>query len=384
MRRLVSVSIQCLSSNDFPILTKPSHFLRFSARRRALVRAATARVTTARVAVLAVTAASVVAMAGCDRKAPLPATDSAVATTTKAVADSIRTVVTASGWDSTAGSFIVLPTVDGGLLSGSLLRADASELTVGDTSGIGRMLTDTRVELFSRAGRVAMARVLIDAAPRMEAGCTAWPVARLTLDGSGGPGAASASPWTAAFAANRVTAIPLDSIEGLASRDSVRLATELARLASGLRDDTSSTFRGLPFVVLRAYRTRGLDTAFIVATLARRVNQEADPREERLVLVVDVIGEDARKWTIAWHERASGREEELVVAEPLLAFRTINAANTPAGGAGSAGVVNAASNGTEVRLLFGRDDGIALGAAVLARGNKGWHVLWESAVAGCN
>jgi hypothetical protein len=140
-----------------------------------------------------------------------------------------------------------------------------------------------------------------------------------------------------------------------------------------LRDDTSSTFRGLPFVVLRAYRTRGLDTAFIVATLARRVNQEADPREERLVLVVDVVGDDARKWTVAWHERASGREEELVVAEPLLAFRTmVTATASPA----------AATN--EVRLLFGRDDGVALGAAVLARGTSGWHVLWESAVAGCN
>jgi hypothetical protein len=144
----------------------------------------------------------------------------------------------------------------------------------------------------------------------------------------------------------------------------VRLAADLARLASGLRDDTSATFRGLPFVVLRAYRTRGLDTSFVVATLARRVNQEADPREERLVIVVDVVGDDARRWTVAWHERASGREDELVVAEPLMAFR--------ANGSG------------DVRLLFGRDDGIALGAAVLARGAAGWHVLWESAVAGCN
>ena len=65
------------------------------------------------------------------------------------------------------------------------------------------------------------------------------------------------APWTAAFAVGRVTAIPLDSIEGLAPRDSARLATDLTRLASGLADDTSSTFRGLPFVVLRAWRTRG-------------------------------------------------------------------------------------------------------------------------------
>ena len=43
--------------------------------------------------------------------------------------------------------------------------------------------------------------------------------------------------------------------------------------------------------------------------------------EERLVIVVDAIGDDARLWNVAWHERAAGHEEELVVAEPLLAFR---------------------------------------------------------------
>jgi len=331
------------------------------------------RVARCRVFVMALSASAIAALPGCDRKAPLSTTDRAVSAAPRPMSDSVRTVVTASGWDSTAGSFIVLPTVDGGMTAGSMLRADASEQTVGDTSGVGRMIADPRIELFSRAGRVALARVAVDAAPRMDAGCTAWPVARLTLDGSGAPGSANAPQWTAAFAANRILAVPLDSIEGLASRDSVRLATDLARLASGLRGDTSTTFRGLPFVVLRAYRTRGLDTAFIVATLARHVNQEADPREERLVLVVDVTGDDARKWTVAWHERASGREEELVVAEPLLAFRTI----------GSAGKTPAA-NMNEVRLLFGRDDGVALGAAVLARGQSGWHVLWESAVAGCN
>ena len=100
-------------------------------------------------------------------------------------------------------------------------------------------------------------------------------------------------------------------------------------IASALPDDTSQTFRGLPFVVLRAYRARGLDTAFVVATLARRVNQEDSPKEERLVLVVDVMGEDARRWSVAWKERAAGREEELVVAEPLFAYRTATSRETP-------------------------------------------------------
>jgi len=297
--------------------------------------------------------------AACEPRPSLSTADSASSVGAPLNADSVVTSASSSGWDTGAGLFVVLPTVDGGLVAGSLLRSDATELTVGDTAGIGAAAAEGRVDLFSRSGQVGTARFTVEGAPRVEAGCTAWPVARLAVDAG-----STVAPWTAAFAVGRVTAIPFDSIEGFASRDSARLASDLTRLASGLADDTSRTFRGLPFVVLRAWRTRGLDSAFIVATLARRVNQEDDPKEERLVMVVDAIGERVNTWTVAWHERAAGHEEELVVAEPLLAFRNVGA--------------------SDVRLLFGRDDGVALGAAVLARGTTGWRVLWESAVAGCN
>lgn len=298
----------------------------------------------------------------CDRQAADRPGDSAVTVATTPEADSIATIVTASGWDVTAGPFVVLPTVDGGMTAGSLLRPEATELTVGDTVGIGQSIADGRLDLFSRGGRVGEAMLRVENAPRVDPGCTAWPVARLVAaDGAAG---LPTTNWTVAFAAGRASAIPLDSIEGMAPRDSARLAADLTWLASALPDDTSRTFRGLPFVVLRAYRSRGLDTAFVVATLARRVNQEDSPKEERLVLVVDVTGSDARRWNVAWKERAAGREEELVVAEPLFAFRT--------------------TTSTETHLLFGRDDGVALGAAVLARGRRGWRVQWESAVAGCD
>lgn len=296
---------------------------------------------------------------GCDRQ-PTPKGADSIATpvpTDSGVA--IPPEMVASGWNVDAGPLVVLPTVDGGQVSGSILRPEATELTVGDTAGLQGALGDGMVELFARSGRVGSARLTIGAAPAVDSGCTAWPVGRLALAPGGSP-----VPWTAAFAAGRISAVPLDSIEGLSPRDSARLAIDLTRLASGVRDDSVSTFRGLPFVVLRAWRTRGLDTGFVVATLARRVNQEDSPQEERLVLVIDQIGTDSRKWVVAWHERASGREEELVVAEPLLAFR--------------------AGRASDVHLLFGRDDGVALGAAVLTRDATGWHVQWESAVAGCD
>jgi hypothetical protein len=326
-------------------------YSRFSMRRRPCDLVGPRRIIAGMVALLSAVA--------CDRRPSSTTAESASSVGGPPSADRVVTSVSSSGWDAGAGPFVVLPTVDGGLIAGSLLRPDATELTVGDTAGIGAEAADGRVELFSRSGKVGTARFTVEGAPRVDEGCTAWPVARLAVDAGG-----TVAPWTAAFAVGRVTAIPFDSIEGLASRDSVRLASDLTRLASGLADDTSRTFRGLPFVVLRAWRTRGLDTAFIVATLARRVNQEDDPKEERLVMVVDVIGDRVTTWTVAWHERAAGHEEELVVAEPLLAFRNVGA--------------------PDVRLLFGRDDGVALGAAVLSRGKTGWRVLWESAVAGCN
>lgn len=296
---------------------------------------------------------------GCDRNSGDGRGDSGAAGAGAAPRDSIATTVTSSGWDVAAGPFVVLPTVDGGMVAGSLLLPEASDTTVGDTVGVGALLGDGRLDLFSRGGKVGVARLTVEAALVTDPACSAWPVARLAVDAG-----VTMSPWTAAFASGRVTAVPLDSIEGMAPRDSARLAADLTRLASRLPDDTSATFRALPFVVLRAWRARGLDSAFVVATLARRVNQEDDPKEERLVLVVDAPGDDAQQWTVGWHERAAGHEEELVVAEPLLAFRAVGA--------------------RDVRLLFGRDDGVALGAAVLSRSRGTWRVLWESALAGCN
>lgn len=304
-------------------------------------------------------AVAVLTIASCDRRPSTSNGESATATDSAGSPDSVTTSASISERDTGAGPFVVLPSIDGVAMVASLLRTEATELTVGDTAGIGALLIDGRVDLFARSGQVGVARVTVEGAPRVDDGCTAWPVARLAVDAG-----VVVAPWTAAFVMGRVTAIPLDSIEGLAPRDSARLATNLTRMASGLDDDTSRTFRGLPFVVLRAWRSRGLDTAFVVATLARRVNQEDDPKEERLVMVVDATGDNTKSWTVAWHERAAGREDELVVAEPLLAFRNIGV--------------------PDVRLLFGRDDGVALGAAVLSRGRSGWRVLWESAVAGCN
>lgn len=297
----------------------------------------------------------------CDRTPKVAAPDTTqAAQPVAATVDSLRPAV-GTGWEGEAGPFLVLPTVDGGRDAGSLLRPDATDAMVGDTTGLRALAGPGRLELFSRGAVLGEARLSIEKATTPDSACTAWPVARLAAAEAG----SVPRGWTAAFLKGRVTIVPLDSIEGLSPKDSAGLAANISRLASGLKDDTVETFRGLPFVVLRAFRGGiGDGRAFWVTTLVRRVNQEDAPREERLVMVID--GDPAKPdgWTVGWHERASGREDELVVSEPLSAFLVAGKGHT--------------------HLLFGRDDGEALSAAMLVRDPKGWRVLWESALAGCS
>lgn len=321
-----------------------------------------------------ITIVTLVLAAACDRTAQNPNSDTSAGATQSVANDSLRPPV-GTGWTAEAGPFLVLPTVDGGQDAGSLLRPDATDQNVGDTVGLALTPTSNRVELFSRGGLIGEATLSVEKASGLDSGCTAWPIARLggmarsaLAPGSGvvTPGAANAatSHWTAAFLKGKVTQVPLDSIEGLASKDSAKMAVNIARLASALSDDTVATFRGLPFVVLRAFRGKLGARSFIVTTLVRRVNQEDSPKEERLVMVIDGDDADPAGWTVGWHERASGREDELVVSEPLMAFQL--------------------GTGARAHLLFGRDDGESLSAAMLVRGDTTWRVLWESALAGCD
>jgi hypothetical protein len=315
--------------------------------------------TSRRARILALCATALLATVSCDRSAPPVTSDSASGGTVAAVRDSTRPPI-GTGWETDAGPFVILPTVDGGRDAGSLIRPDANDSTVGDTVGLHALAGDGLVELFSRGAVVGLARLTVEKSVAVDSGCTSWPIARLGATKGGAP----PRPWTAAFLKGRVTLVPLDSIEGLGTKDSAMMAASISRLASALPDDTVATFHGLPFVVLRAFRGQAVGRSFVVATLVRRVNQEDAPLEERLVMVIDGEPATPASWTVGWHERASGREDELVVSEPLVAFQV--------------------TGKPQAHLLFGRDDGEALSAAMLVRGPTSWKVLWESALAGCD
>ena len=61
-------------------------------------------------------------LVACENRPSSSNSDSASAAGGPGRSDSVATSVSSSGWDAGAGPFVVLPTVDGGLMAGSLLR----------------------------------------------------------------------------------------------------------------------------------------------------------------------------------------------------------------------------------------------------------------------
>jgi hypothetical protein len=158
--------------------------------------------------------------------------------------------------------------------------------------------------------------------------------------------------------------IPLQPIDSLVSVDSARLAAQLTRLAAMLPTDTARAFRGLPFVVRTAYRFRlNTGTEGVVAEIVRRVNVEANPREEALLLVAE-RGGPASEWHVRYSERASGDELHVERATPLAAVELGSPARPT--------LVIERSGADWVTYAFVRREP-----------NGSWRETWESAYSGC-
>jgi hypothetical protein len=159
--------------------------------------------------------------------------------------------------------------------------------------------------------------------------------------------------------------VPLDSIEGFASADSALLAADIARIASALPGDTSATFRGLPFVVTKAWRTRlpgGPDV--LIAIVVRNVNQEANPQQERILLIAerDPATPTAR-FTAQYSERRAGLEETIETTDPI-AVVLLGVDRRPA-------------------VVVTRDAGNGVSYSFIERTADRWQRRWASAYAGC-
>jgi hypothetical protein len=172
--------------------------------------------------------------------------------------------------------------------------------------------------------------------------------------------------WTVAFAADRARPLALDSLASLAGADSARLAAEVSRLASTVPNDTATAFQGIPYFVRQVRRFRmdpGIEV--LIANVTRRINQEANPREEQLLLVAErPVDPSGGRYALRYHERVSGAEEAIESTDVLAAVMLVSE-DVPA-------------------IVLIRDYGDGSAYALLTRNAAGqWRLAWNSAYAGC-
>ena len=266
----------------------------------------------------------------------------------------------ATAWSDDAGPALVVATDSG---QGVVVLPAYTDSTLTDTTTFDLSpLRGARLDLFARPG-AAGAGAVVPLGPRTAAGagCTAWPVARVTSDD-----APFARTWTIGFAAGRAQPIPLDPLAALSGADSARLAAEITRLASTVPDDPASIFRGLPFSVRDAWRLQASPgTDALVAGVLRRINQEANPRVEHLLLVAERdSGTTAGRYRAAYFERTNGLEETLEMSDVLAVV----------------------SLGLPLRatIVLARDYGDGAAYSLLERtGVRSWRIRWSSAYTGC-
>lgn len=196
-----------------------------------------------------------------------------------------------AGDDMTDGTLVPPPTTDGlarGLPQGLALRADLL--------GRGGVLGTASLEPIRPATVCGWARIRV--VPRDLLG--------------------EDHRWTIALAPGVARPVSLDSLERFDRADSSRLVADLARLLSALPDDTVPRFRGLPFSVRGAWRFAAAPGAVaVVAEVHRRVAQEANPLEERLIVIAERDSFPASRWRILWGARAQGSEESVETLEAL-------------------------------------------------------------------
>ena len=269
-----------------------------------------------------------------------------------------RPVITGSpgttGWDSAAGPMMVVTRVRGlpdvsivlpGLTDSSLAATSRFELVT---------MTNTPVELFGLQGLVGSSMVQVISQSGNTTGCVSWPVGRLTR--------MPAADWHVGFEEGRAVGLPLDSLEGMNSTDSAQFVSSILR-AVGSLNEGSTAFAGIPYFVRKGYQLALPPSSILIAEAVRRINEEANPREEHLLLVAERSSNEG-SYRVGFYKRSAGAEEALETSEILAAVRFVS------------------SSRLAFVVAFDYEDGGKTG--LLEQVGVGtWRVVWRSAYTGC-
>jgi hypothetical protein len=302
-------------------------------------------------------------LSACERKSPAKPTDNSATSPQAplASAPTIRPVTIPSTWDTSAGpvmfvrgnttseAFVVFPTIT------DSTPADAVHF---DSS----LARNTTIELFQRGGGGEVARVGPMAGGEWDADqCIEWPAAKIQPPAN----ADAATGWTVGFLKGRAKPLALDTMEALPHADSARLAADITRLVSTVPNDTSRTFRGIPYSVRTAYRfTPAPGTEAVVADVVRTLNQEANPLEEHTLVVGERAVGSGAPYRLAYREVTAGSDETLESSDVIAAVQ-----------------IGASSH---VDLVLAREGYESNAYALLERQADGsWKLRWTSAHTGC-
>ena len=213
---------------------------------------------------------------------------------------------------------------------------------------------NTPVELFGLRGLAGGSMVQAVSQPSNPTGCISWPVGKLTR--------LPAMDWRVGFEEGRAVGLPLDSLEGMNSTDSALFVGNILR-AVGSLNEGSTAFAGIPYFVRKGYQLALPPASILIAEAVRRINEEANPREEHLLLLAERSSNDG-SYRVGFYKRSAGAEESLETSEILAAVRFVS------------------SSRLAFVVAFDYEDGGKIG--LLERVGVGtWRIVWRSAYTGC-
>ena len=292
-----------------------------------------------------------VVVIGCRDRSSLGNIDSAAS---KTVSPAVTGSGSETGWDSAAGPVLII--------AASKTSTDAVIILPGLTDSTLaatmhfelRGLENIPIELFSTRGLVGTSSLQVSSQSVDPAGCVKWPGGTLT---------GSVAGWTVALEKGKASGMPLDSMEGISGPDSAQFVADILKSVQLLTDGGDPAFRGIPFSVRKGYRLMMPGSSVIIGDAVRRINEEANPREEHLFLLAERSGNDPA-YRVGYHTRSAGAEELLETSEILSALRLTE------------------SGRVVMVMTFDYEDGGKIGLLERVAAND-WRIVWKSAYTDC-
>ncbi len=294
---------------------------------------------------------SIAVVAACGGEKPRVNPDSASVTNAR---QTVTGLTSATGWDSAAGSFMIIPgsdSIDAAIVLPGLTDSLLSSTKHFELSG----LENTAIDLFSLRGFIGGSILHVSSQSSEAVGCLAWPEGRLA-------GVVPAE-WRVGLEAGRASGIKATPINAMQGRDSATLVTDVLDAASHLPQGGDAVFKGIPFSVRGAYRLVVPESSVIVAEVVRKINEEANPREEHVLVIAErqsTIGD----YQLAFHMISAGAEESLETTDLLAAIKV------------------AKTGHLALLVSFDYEDGGKIG--LLEKVSEAtWQLVWKSAYTGC-